>query len=119
MTTEAVLSTEEQNALMTSALKNLERRLCEIRLLTSSGNGPIPLETQIYLNRLADALHNIPQIVVAGLIEKDAGWEQWANSELQRSIDASLELAMQHAAFEDVLYGQASEPTLAPVEAQS
>lgn len=121
MTTETSLPGEEQTALMTYALNNLGRLLCEIRLLTSSGRGPIPPQTQLHLNQLAEALHNIPQIVVSGLLENDksAFFEQWAKSELQRSIDACRVSAEQHAIFEDVLYAQTPEQTITPVELQS
>lgn len=123
MSTETSLSDQEQMTLMTNALHNLGHLLCHIRSITSSGDGPITAETQRHLCQLADALHNVPKIIVQCLIEKtnNAATDDWAQFELKRSIEKSLASIQQHNAISWAPRDESAEgekPTT-PVEVQS
>jgi len=105
MNVETPLSAEEQTTLMTNALNNLGHLLCRIRSITTPGDGQITAETQLHLCQLADALHNVPQIIVMCLIEKTHDMN-WAEFELKRSIAASLRSVNQHNGFDLALFNQ-------------
>lgn len=123
MSTETPLSDQEQMTLMTSALNNLGRLLCRIRSVTTPGDGPITAETQIHLCQLADALHNVPDIIVQCLIEKtnNVATDNWAQFELKRSLVASLNSVNQHNGFDLAQFGapavENQQPDSAEVQA--